>query len=140
MGPLLQGGIVGGFVGSVGFWERKKWPPTRLFGLGEVGAITVIVQDHVTGVVANDGIGMRCCIVQEVDNGVVLVAGFPLGRARCSNTTPAITPIRSLLARKEFDGLNSLDISVPLQFLRHFCSFTVLLFQCASDLKFFDKI
>ena len=50
------------------------------FGLGEVGSITVIVQDHVTGVVANDGIGMRCCIVQEVDNGVESgLRGFGLG-------------------------------------------------------------
>jgi hypothetical protein len=40
------------------------------FGLGELGAITVIVQDHVTGVIANDGIRMRCCIFEEVNNGI----------------------------------------------------------------------
>jgi hypothetical protein len=40
------------------------------FGLGEVGAITVIVQDHVAGVIANDSIRIRCCIVQEVDDDV----------------------------------------------------------------------
>jgi hypothetical protein len=51
------------------------------FGLGEVGAITVIEQDHVTGQRdINDGIRMRCCIVQEVDDGVERgLRGFCLG-------------------------------------------------------------
>ena len=45
-------------------------------GLGEVvGAITVIVQDHVAGMVANDSIRMRCCIIKEVNNGVESVLG-----------------------------------------------------------------
>jgi hypothetical protein len=50
------------------------------FWLGEVGSITVIVQDHVAGVIANDNIGIRCNIVQEVDNGVKSgLSGFGLG-------------------------------------------------------------
>ena len=58
-------------------------------GLREVGAITVIVQDHVAGVVANDGIMcmMRCCIVQEVDNGVESgLSGFGLGGGDGANS------------------------------------------------------
>jgi hypothetical protein len=57
------------------------------FGLGEVGAITVIVQDHVAGVIANDGIRMRCCIVQEVDNGGKSgLGGFGLGGGNGTNS------------------------------------------------------
>ena len=56
-------------------------------GLREVGAITVTVQDHVAGVVANDGIRMRCCIVQEVDNGVESgLSGFGLGGGDGANS------------------------------------------------------
>ena len=56
------------------------------FGLGEVGTITVIVQDHVAGMIANDGIGMRCCIVQEVDDGVKSgLSSFGLGGSNRAN-------------------------------------------------------
>ena len=55
---------IGGILGE----EKVAADSAASFGLGEVGAITVIVQYHVAGVVANDGIRMRCCIVQEVDN------------------------------------------------------------------------
>ena len=30
----------------------------------------MIVQGHATGVIANDGIRMRCCIIEEVNNGI----------------------------------------------------------------------
>jgi hypothetical protein len=46
------------------------------FRLGEVRAVTVIVQDHVARVIVNDGIRMRCCIlIKEVNNGVESVLG-----------------------------------------------------------------
>ena len=90
MGPLLRGGVVGGFVGSVGFWLGEEKVATNAaagLGLREVGAITVIVQDHVAGVVANDGIRMRCCIVQEVDDGVESgLSGFGLGGGDGANS------------------------------------------------------
>jgi len=36
------------------------------FGSTEVGGIAVGPQDHVTGMVSNDGIGMCCTIIEEV--------------------------------------------------------------------------
>ena len=83
MGPLLRGGVVGGWILGE---EKVATNSAASFGLGEVGAITVIVQDHVTGVVANDGIRMRCCIVQEMDDGVESgLGGFGLGGGNKTN-------------------------------------------------------
>jgi hypothetical protein len=45
------------------------------FGHGEVGAVAVVVKDHVTGVEANDSVRMRGFIVQKVDDGIECCLG-----------------------------------------------------------------
>ena len=52
------------------------------FGGGKVGAITVLVVAHGRGVVADDGVGMGGCAVEQLDASVGGVLGsLGLGRA-----------------------------------------------------------
>jgi hypothetical protein len=51
------------------------------FGLTEVGGVRVVPGDHVTGVEADFGVGMGCCIVKEASAGFESGLGsFGLGR------------------------------------------------------------
>ena len=55
------------------------------FGLGKKGGITMDVQRHAPGFVADDGVGVCCRIIQEFDNGSGgVIGGTGLGSGDCA--------------------------------------------------------
>lgn len=61
----LAGGWLGGIVGT-GAEEEVTANVAFGFGFREVGGIAVYVEDHVAGMVADDGIWMSGGVVQKV--------------------------------------------------------------------------
>ena len=50
------------------------------FGLGKIGCITMDVECHSAGFVADDGVRVGCCVVEEFDNGSGgVIGGVGLG-------------------------------------------------------------
>ena len=80
-GPLMGGGRP---LGGGGVDVRIEWAVTKeevapgattCVGIGEVGGVGMDVEHHVTGVEADNGIGMGGTVVEEVIDGLCGVFG-----------------------------------------------------------------
>ena len=73
-------GLVG--VGKLRAEEEESTSARSRLGFGEIGSIAVNPQLHVTGGESENGIGMRCCVVQKVNELVQQSLGSVGSRCR----------------------------------------------------------
>ena len=73
----VDGAVVGRWLNRRFLWISRfvaevevASSATARFGFGEVGCVAVEVEDHPARIEADNCIGVCCCVVEELDNGV----------------------------------------------------------------------